>query len=659
MDPRLPGAAQALHHFPKQAAALATWHKLALDEEQIARAIARQSIADSTVSHAWDSFLKMAAGSVPGAPIAPLGVPNAPAAPPAPPKPAAPLAPPTAPTKPPIAPTPTAPPASAWSHLAAIPGRMGRTALGAGAAVGGGIANAVQWPTEMVGKGLHAAGLPGADQLTAGVQGFRQHMGGAASAGLEDVQNLGASDALGDHTAQAVANANQGDHIDRMLGGGTGLAMNTATLATQALPYAAAGSIASGALSGSALANSITGGGRALATGVTGSRAWTAARGAYGKLPGPVRFVANSVGTGAGMQAGMDTAAAGVNAAADAAAPTMPSKAQQAAEAAMPPEQQMPAAPQAPQAQHAPLPAVTRDTLKTMSPDEAAQRGQAADARIATLDERLKTMPAEQHPEEIKSICADKIAARCKLSGEDPAAWMQKMEQGNWTRDDIATASSTPGFMERAQQMGGDAVQAFKSMEPWQQGLLAFGVPMALFGAISSVFGEGGVGSMLMGLLGGGMAAGAIGNGGGPMANIGQHVSNIGQHIQGLMGAGPKTPAPPTRAPVMPQGAPAYPANSPLAPLMNDNTLSADEMKQIKTNPTMRQHMATAPAPERDTYVRAMLDGNPEMHSGLQQAHTWYGTFPDKVRDRAKTQFGLEPNELDGILDSYSRVGRS
>jgi hypothetical protein len=88
--------------------------------------------------------------------------------------------------------------------------------------------------------------------------------------------------------------------------------------------------------------------------------------------------------------------------------------------------------------------------------------------------------------------------------------------------------------------MGTDAWSAFQAMPTPQKIALGAGIPMALYGVLSGLFGEGGVGSLLMTVLGLGATAGGLGlfGGQGPLAGPGAQIPGMSGLRGGLQSFG-------------------------------------------------------------------------------------------------------------------------
>lgn len=355
----------------------------------------------------------------------------------------------------------------------------------------------------------------------------------------------------------------------------------------------------------------------------------------------------------------------------------------QAAPAAQPQEAPAAQPQEASAADLQPLKTVTGQTIAQMSPEEAQARGQRADQNLASFTERAKTMTREQQQQELHATINDKLAAEAKATGQDPTELAAKLAHGEVTPEDAQRISQTPF----GQQLGQHAAQSgfppldailsfFQGNSPmWQKILAGVGIPLGVMGLASSIFGDGGMNGLLMGVLGLGAGAAGLGAFGGFGGPHGPMTDMVNQGVQGLQGwwnglqqpaAAPPAAVPPAEE--MPNGpdafAPANPdattpaagAKPSIASLMSDQQISPDELQALQHSPELKQELMGMPPAQQDAFMRMTMQGNPEFKQQMGNAQFWGGTKNPMVQAEA-AKLGLSPQEMDALLASYGRVG--
>ena len=225
----------------------------------------------------------------------------------------------------------------------------------------------------------------------------------------------------------------------------------------------------------------------------------------------------------------------------------------------------------------------------------------------------------------------------------------------------------------QAKAFGIEDIGKFVSENPMQAAALAIGIPMAVLGVGQGLFGEGGLGSLLMTILGLGGAAFGSGlvTGQGPLGQYAKQFPGMGS-VRTLLGmdAPESGGAPPAAAQPVAAGPaapfdPAKPHGAQLdSYLQSGGVIDPNEQKQILQSPDLRRYLAGAPATDRDRYLRGMMAGDPQLRRGLATAQQglgapeFLGGGRQNVLNAAKKQYGFEPQEFDALMDSYRRVGR-
>jgi hypothetical protein len=340
-----------------------------------------------------------------------------------------------------------------------------------------------------------------------------------------------------------------------------------------------------------------------------------------------------------------------------------------------------PSGPQPPAPAKAPAP----------SPQEAQARVQQAHQGIATLGTRIQggLDPQAAHAEAAQHL-DDLVANQAALTGRAPeevrALAGKLMADGRLDAQDWAQLSRSPDLAERAQQMGTDAWSAFQAMPTPQKIALGAGIPMALYGVLSGLFGEGGVGSLLMTVLGLGATAGGLGlfGGSGPLQGLGAQIPGMGKLQGGFQSLGDllhwndAPAAPPAQQPPAPAAA-AGPNGAPTAQappggvaapsvdlggMLADNVVDPHELQTALGSPAARQQLLSGASAQQDQFLRAALRGNPDLGSGLSQARmgmnvpAFLGGGRDAVLAKAQQRFpGITPAQFDALMASYGRVG--
>ncbi len=291
------------------------------------------------------------------------------------------------------------------------------------------------------------------------------------------------------------------------------------------------------------------------------------------------------------------------------------------------------------------------------------------------------------------------VAGTAAASGLDPnevkAGAAQLAKGVPPTPEQLPQLEKTPAGQDLFSQAtakgmdGASAVMNFFSdpkTPTWQKALAAVGVPMALFGLVQHIFGEGGMGSMLATLLGaGGTAAGLglfSGKGDTPLGNFGaEHgLDQIGNQVSSLFG-GDKAPAPQAAAPAPAANAPLAspkgvraPAAAPqiakadkagmpggLQQYIGDGQIDANDAKAIMGNNTLRQQLADMPLEQLRPWVQQLKKTvDPETAQMLSRGHLGLSTkgLPFGL-DRSKDVYdqaaakGFAPKQLDAFNAAY------
>ncbi len=361
---------------------------------------------------------------------------------------------------------------------------------------------------------------------------------------------------------------------------------------------------------------------------------------------------------------------------------------------------------------------LTRESLAAITPEDAQAKAQAAHQNLSTLPQRASQMPPEQAKTEITAGMKDALTPAAKAAG-DPSKLLTDA-QAPLTPEKAQAVAQTPFGQELAAKNPQNPLEAITGFfsDPntptWQKVLAGAGVPMAVMGLASSLFGEGGMGSMLMTILGiGGAAAGLglfSGEGGGPLGSFGKQYGL--DQVGTLLGAGQASPeAPPaSMPPLSPQNAQAAAgtalgagqaaaqgqaagplgavlgggraalgafgkqqaasqaaqAQQSMGGFMADNKIDRGELKSIVGNPGLRQHLLQLPPQEQRKIVGAMRSGDPAFGQGLDKAKMglkapsmpMLGIDPKKmVYDTAQQNYGLDRQSLDALLRADPGAG--
>ena len=288
---------------------------------------------------------------------------------------------------------------------------------------------------------------------------------------------------------------------------------------------------------------------------------------------------------------------------------------------AAPTAQAAPGAVQAAQAPATPLPplqSLDKASLDKMTAPEAAQRGAEADAKFKTLAADTAQMSPEQAKAHTDDLLKNKLAHWSKTTGEDPVAmYKQVMEDGQVSPEELKRLEvNAPGsgLMDQAQKMGTDLLSTFQSLPSAQKVGLVFGIPLAVMGIISSLFGEGGFGAMLVSLLG--LAGGAHGlgmfSGKGPLGEFGQSLG-----LSDMFGA-QQAPAKPPATTADPAGAAAPVADTSLIGKLQSGTQQYDEALQWDVKHPWLAQLGLAHSPEAERRLAESAKG--------------YGMTPERLK---------------------------
>jgi len=183
----------------------------------------------------------------------------------------------------------------------------------------------------------------------------------------------------------------------------------------------------------------------------------------------------------------------------------------------------------------------------------------------------------------------------------------------------------------------------FSKAEGWQKAAIVMGIPMALLGMGSSMFGEGGMGSMIMGILGLGTAAagaGLFGGGQGPLAGVGKDIGTSGLYSS-LFGGGQQQQ----------QGGKLGGPTSQLG--QSPKMTQGQGQPQGKATPEQMQEAAikwkTLPeGPERQQARQFLIDNDPES-SGVYRAMGSFANNTGIGRSFADSQIQK------GVQDAYQK----
>ena len=209
---------------------------------------------------------------------------------------------------------------------------------------------------------------------------------------------------------------------------------------------------------------------------------------------------------------------------------------------------------------------------------------------------------------------------------------MNKAFQAAGTPESMQAAfKSNPTLADAAQKdaasSGGDIMSSLSKMwtnlGPMGQMLVGIGLPVALFGMMNSVMGEGGMGSVMMGLLGGGAAALGLNQANMLPQGVSDMINPVLHQLglSGLAGSKPGETGAPTGAPAA--GAEAAPAGT-TAP---GGAASAVGINMA--DPASRKALLSAPPAEQDAAFQQKMKTDPELKAKIMQAHSvWTSGAP-------------------------------
>jgi hypothetical protein len=294
---------------------------------------------------------------------------------------------------------------------------------------------------------------------------------------------------------------------------------------------------------------------------------------------------------------------------------------------------------------------LTAEQIKAIPPEHAAALGQAAAERVPALTQQLSQLqPGAPVPPELQGelhdVVAGRLAAEAHASGNPDAAierYRQVMQDGVVSPDEFRGIMQGPAGAEVAQAakaQGSSPLDFFNGLEGWQKVALGVGLPLALIGAASGLFGGGGIGSLLMAALGlGGVGAGlGLFGGQGPLSGA----------LGGLMGGGgggAPAAAPAGGPPPAVAGAGAGLPGIPRAFWSTDDAGRRELMSMAERDPSMRGMFG-----ELDRGIE-------DYDSARGHADAWYGPAataifgtPEQGLAAKAKKLGMSPEQLQALM---------
>jgi hypothetical protein len=217
----------------------------------------------------------------------------------------------------------------------------------------------------------------------------------------------------------------------------------------------------------------------------------------------------------------------------------------------------------------------------------------------------------------------------------------------------VATGAA-PDFMTAA-------AQTWEGLGPMGQLLVGGGLAMGLFGLLNSFLGEGGMGSILMTLLGGGAAVAGL-HQGGMLPGWAQNPINSALTGLGLgqFAVNPAAkPAAPAPAPATgPGGEPlaVQPAAATAAPAAPAQPGAAAQLGIDVNDPAARDRLAAAPPAEQDTALADMLAARPDLGPKLWWAGRSWDSDPAGVLAMAQEAIpGITMPQVAAMMAAWRR----
>jgi hypothetical protein len=231
----------------------------------------------------------------------------------------------------------------------------------------------------------------------------------------------------------------------------------------------------------------------------------------------------------------------------------------------------------------------------------------------------------------------DMVAA--EKAANTPEAYMAAAQKDHELADLAArnAAASGTDFMSSLSKIWGD-------LGPMGQMLAVGGLALGTIGMMTSLLGEGGMGSILMTLLGGlgvGLAANKanlLPTGLSDMINPALESLGLGDLMGGAQAEAPGAAAP--------GAAPAAPPNA-----------AAQVGVPNVFDPAARQKLMAAPPQEQDKTLQMMMARDKSLGENLASAASWFGYAPKSVLARAQKAIpGVTMPEVQALINSYNRL---
>jgi hypothetical protein len=294
---------------------------------------------------------------------------------------------------------------------------------------------------------------------------------------------------------------------------------------------------------------------------------------------------------------------------------------------------------------------------KTITPQEAATQ----------IKPQIEAFAQEQaaglnmKPEQVKAMVGKMLQDGTFDPADDAELQTLLNKSAGW--EDIVNKYTQEGSANPV----GDAMQHFSALPTWAKAGIAIGLPMAAVGLLSTLFGEGGSGSMIMSILGLVGGAGGLGLFGGqgmensPLFGAMPSLHGIGDNLSTIFGGGQGGTSSPA-----PAGPPPQPFDASMPPaarmmdVMHDQQITPEEGKQILATPEVRKYLTGRPLAERQRVVQMMLDGNPAFKDEMVRARAAYnnnlplpfGLNPREQAYAGAAAQGIERPEFDKLMES-------
>jgi hypothetical protein len=286
------------------------------------------------------------------------------------------------------------------------------------------------------------------------------------------------------------------------------------------------------------------------------------------------------------------------------------------------------------------LPALTPEALKELTPEDA----KSISANAADLAMRLDQLPPEQRPAAAQYVARLQAAAYGARTGEHPLEMGQRVEAGQLTQTDVATAAEN-ALRQNPEQATPDFFAQFSNWfgktDPMVQGMMILGLPLFLGGALMGGAGGGGLMALLAAVAGLGM--------------MGSGLMQQGQGQGGpAAGAAAAAIAKPSAASLQ-----SLQQHAVFGKPLQDGQISGAERNQLFKNPQARQQLLQLPKPQQQALLQAALAGDSsfadDMQSAVNNRNSWM--FGSTVYDRFDDA-GLNKQQANQLMDLYSGLPR-